>query len=307
MCRSIALLTLAAALAFHGVCRAVVVATLETDIAPVGTAGDPYTPTFTAGGPSSTDLLEGLLPSSSTGTLTHENSLGAPALTNGTVETAYGSGNASSAHAAYATGGPAESVTYALGGIYDIDSIVVYGGWNDGGRDAQGYDLYVSTDGAQNFSLLTSYDNGLGEEQGVVTTPVSHRVEFIEDTLPSLASGVTHLRLDFADVENGYTGYTELDVFGSLLFVPGDADGDADVDLDDFFVISDNFFTTPSAIGADGDVVADNFVDEKDFRLWKSVASPAVLAEFAALNAPEPTALALACISIAVLGRRRCR
>lgn len=307
MYRTLAALTLASLLSTQGVCHAVIVATLETDVAPVGNEGDPYNPTFAAGGPSSSDLLEGMLPSSTTGSFVAESSLGTIALTNGTVETAYGSGNAAAAHTAYAAAGNVESVTYALGSLYDISSIVIFGGWNDNGRDEQVYDIEYSSDGGLNFSLLTSYSNnpGIPYDSGNPGPPVSHRVEFTEDTEPELISGATHLRIDFKDGENGYTGYTEIDVFGELKNVLGDADGDGDVDLDDFFVISDNFFTTPSATGLDGDVLADNIVDEKDFRLWKSVASASVLAEFAALNVPEPTTLALAIVSLGLLASRR--
>jgi hypothetical protein len=298
-----ALLSLALSAATCGSANAVIVITPETIVAPGGVAGDPFNPVFTGGAPLNNDILAGVQPIATTGNLTQENSTGALALTNGSVLTAYGSGNASSSHAAYATAGAPESVTYGLSGIYNLDSIVVYGGWNDGGRDAQHYDILASIDGGVNYSLLITFDNSPGEAQGGVTTPVSHRVAFTENALPHLASGVTHLRFDFLATENGYTGYTEIDVVGSLANVLGDADGDQDVDLDDFYVISNNFYTAPSAIGLNGDVTADNFVDAADFRLWKSVAPAAVLAQYEALSAPEPSALVL---GILALGAAAC-
>jgi hypothetical protein len=195
------------------IARAAVVASVETDKAPGGAIpGAPYNPMFPSGGPSSTDVLNGLLPSASNGNLQEEASTGAAALTNGSVATFYGNQTASSDHTAYATGHNGDSVTYALGGVYNLSSIVIYGGWNDGGRDAQHYDVQTSADGAT-FNPLGSIDVNPGI-QGTDTTPVSTRVAFTEDALPNLATGVTHVRVNFLGVENGYTGYTEIDVFG---------------------------------------------------------------------------------------------
>jgi hypothetical protein len=44
--------------------------------------------------------------------------------------------------------------------------------------------------------------------------PISHRLEITNDSGLYIATGVTHVRLDPGGVENGYTGYTEVDVFG---------------------------------------------------------------------------------------------
>ena len=146
-------------------------------------------------------------------------------MTNGTVATFYGTQAADSNHSAYATagngGGSGQYVVYALGGPHNLSSIVVYGGWNDAGRDAQHYDLLTSTDGAF-FNPLSSIDINPGI-QGTDTTPVSNRVAFTENALPNLATGVTHIRLNFLAVENGYTGYTEIDVFGTLIPEPASA------------------------------------------------------------------------------------
>jgi hypothetical protein len=202
--------------------KAAVVASVETDKAPGGALpGAPYNPTFPSGGPSSTDLLNGLLPSASNGNFQEEASTGTAALTNGTVATFYGNQMADSDHTAYATGHNGDSVTYALGGASNLSSIVIYGGWNDGGRDAQHYDVLTSTDGTS-FNPLGSIDVNPGI-QGTDTTPISNRVAFTEDALANLATGVTHLRVNFLAVENGYTGYTEIDVFGSPVPEPAAA------------------------------------------------------------------------------------
>jgi hypothetical protein len=209
-----------------GTVQAAVVHSDETDKAPPGAVpGDPYNPTFPSGGPSSTDILEGKLPSDSAGNFQLEDSAGVAALTNGTVATFYGTQAADSNHSAYATagngGGSGQYVVYSLGGTYNVSSVVVYGGWNDAGRDAQHYDLLTSTDGVV-FNPLGTIDINPGV-QGTDTTPVSNRVAFTEDALPNLATGVTHVRLNFLAVENGYTGYTEIDVFGTLVPEPAAA------------------------------------------------------------------------------------
>lgn len=203
-------------LALLGACsHAAVQSTVESDYAsPEGLAkGTPYDPTFAAGGPSGSDLLEGTTPISSSGGFTIEDSLGLEALTDGRVDTVYNDGSAGAAtHFAYSIGEDDFTATYQLPGPSDLSSIVVFGGWNDSGRDGQVYDILTSTDGV-NFDTLVNYsmptdDDGYGG-------PVSHRVEFFEDSLPYLATGVTHLKFDWHDGEAGrYTGYTEIDVFG---------------------------------------------------------------------------------------------
>jgi hypothetical protein len=283
-----------------------VVTSVETDIAPSGGTGA-YTPIFPSGGPSSTDILNGLLPSASVGTFTRENSTGVAALTNGSVSTFYGNQTAESVHAAYATGAVNESVTYALSGIYNLSSIVVYGGWNDAGRDQQHYNVLTSNNAGSTFSFLGTIDINPGI-QGTHVTPVSNRVAFTEDSLPNLVTGVTHVRLEFLGVENGYTGYTEIDVFGAQQFMPGDANRDGSVNIADFIVISNNFSKVPSAPGLDGDVFVDNIVDQRDFRLWKNAVGPAVAAQVGDSLVPEPSLLAmlgLALASIACVSRRQ--
>jgi hypothetical protein len=199
-----------------------VVTSVETDKAPGGAPlGAPYNPTFPSGGPSSTDLINGLLPSANNGNFQEETSTGTAALTNGSVATFYGNQTATSDHTAYATGHDGDSVTYALAGPSNLSSIVIYGGWNDGGRDAQHYDVQTSTDGTT-FNPLGTIDENPGT-QGTDTTPISNRIAFMENAVANLATGVTHVRVNFLSVENGYTGYTEIDVFGAPVPEPAAA------------------------------------------------------------------------------------
>jgi hypothetical protein len=302
------------ALCLASAVQGAVVTAIETDKAPAGgAAGSPYTPVFPSGGPSSSDILNGGSPSASTGNFGLENSTGLSALTNGTVATFYGNQLAESNHTAYATAGnnaaAGKTVTYALGGIFNVSSIVIYGGWNDAGRDEQEYSLFTSN-GGTTFTELASVADVNPGVQGTDLTPVSTRIAFTENALPDLVTEVTHLRVDFVGtVENGYTGYTEIDVFGTQQFLPGDADRDGDRDIFDFIVISDHFSQTPSAPGLDGDVFVDNFVDQRDFRLWKNVVEPAVAAQVGAFLVPEPSSFAalltIGLAAIAGIRRRR--
>src|SRR5690606_38718818 len=104
-----------------------------------GAVHDPFQPTFTRGGASSLDLIQGKLPSASTGNFTQELSAGPIALTDGSADTVYpqgGTGGDAIDHAPYASGGnnAGTMLTYALGGVFNLQKVVVYGGWNDGGR-----------------------------------------------------------------------------------------------------------------------------------------------------------------------------
>ncbi|MCA9260617.1 MAG: PEP-CTERM sorting domain-containing protein [Planctomycetales bacterium] len=304
-----ALIALLAAIGLTSSTHGAVIQSVETDIAPAGgDPGVPYTPGFPSGVASSTDVLEGKLPIASSGNFTLEASTGVAALTNGLVDTFYGTGGADSVHSAYATAGDGNFVTYSLSGAYDISSIVIYGGWNDGGRDAQHYDLQVSSDGVS-FSTLTTVDINPGV-QGTDVTPVSNRVAITENAAANLASSITTLRLNFLAVENGYTGYSEIDVFGTRLTIAGDVNGDGLVNLNDFVIISDNFLKTPSSPGLQGDLNFDNVVDQKDFREWRIAFGEDAVAAIGDLSrfVPEPaTGSLLALAVVASLRRQRRR
>jgi MYXO-CTERM domain-containing protein len=79
-------------------------------------------------------------------------------------------------------------------------------------------------------------------------------------------------------------------------FQPGDADGDGDVDLDDFVLLKQNFGRTGATVG-EGDFDGDSDVDLDDFVILKQ--------NFGAVPVPEPSALAL--LVLGGLGPRRRR
>jgi hypothetical protein len=117
-----------------------------------------------------------------------------------------------------ATSDAGQFVTYDLGGAYNLSSVVTFGGWADGGRDQHLYDVLTSTDGIT-FNTLASFA-GVNIGGG---TPISHRVALTDDSFPHLATGITHIRINFLDVENNFTGYTEIDVFGTPVPEPASA------------------------------------------------------------------------------------
>ena len=209
------------AMCVGGTIQAAAVFSVETVTGPPAAGSSSFSPVHLAGGPSSIDLLHGASPTAQAGNFQQEASTGVGALTDGSIDTFYGTGVGSDDHTGYATGdasGAGQFVTYDLGGSFNLSSIITFGGWGDGGRDQQLYDVLASTDGI-NFTTLASFA-GVNVGGG---TPISHRVALTEDSLPHLAAGVTHVRLNFLDVENDFTGYTEMDVFGAPVPEPASA------------------------------------------------------------------------------------
>lgn len=92
---------------------------------------------------------------------------------------------------------------------YDISSIGIYTGWQNGGRDGINVQVFYSTVASPMtfVSLTTAAQNGIGQYQsGVITETVSPNF---------LATGVKSIRFDFSGgQENGGSGYKELDVVG---------------------------------------------------------------------------------------------
>jgi hypothetical protein len=145
---------------------------------------------------------------------------GLPVLTDGN----YGIFVNNGPHPAFATcgvpgSGAGQYVIYTLGANangYNITNIQIAGGWNDDGRDSQYYTvLYSTVDSPTYFTPLVTVSNklssyGVSDETAVraTMTPVSGL----------LASNVYAIYVDFtqpAGVPNGYSGYSEISVFGS--------------------------------------------------------------------------------------------
>ena len=94
---------------------------------------------------------------------------------------------------------------------YDLESVAVYTGWGDPGRDDVEFNLLYSTVAAPNtFISLTSVNYTGGS-----TVPANNRSIVSSDASPYLATGVASIRFEFPVQENGFVGYRELDVIGS--------------------------------------------------------------------------------------------
>ena len=162
--------------------------------------------------PSATDLIQGLAPSAQSGNFTQEGAAGATILTDGlfTSPITRDAGGPFQ-FGTFATGGPTggTSLTYQLGAASNIASISIFGGWQDGGRDQQSYSIFFSTAAAPGtFLPLTTVDFNPADPLG---NPQVTRVT-IADTTGTLAADVAALRFDFNATENGYSGYSEIDV-----------------------------------------------------------------------------------------------
>ena len=116
--------------------------------------------------------------------------------------------------------GAGQSVTYTLGSSpngYNVTNIVVYGGWGDAGRDQQAYTVYYSTVAAPaTFIPLASVNFNPANPDAVQSAT---RATLSSATGGPLATNVAALEFDFTTPapENGYCGYSEIDVYGTSL------------------------------------------------------------------------------------------
>lgn len=204
---------------------AAVVVNTNAELGPGG-VGSTFTPSYVV---SSTDLINGMTPSAFAGNFAAtELTGGLPVMTDGSYGVITEPGGAvDRTHGAFGIagggGGTGTSVTYSLTGSalgYNISSVAVYGGWNDNGRDQQLYTFSYSVVGDAGFvtlPLTVNFDSG-----APANLQVANRTILTENALPFIATNVDAVRFDFpASVENGYTGYAELDVIGVPVPEPG--------------------------------------------------------------------------------------
>ena len=191
----------------------------NNEIGPGG-VGSTFTPSYVV---SSTDLLNGLMPSAVGGNFAAtEITGGLPVLTDGIYGTITEPGGAvDRTHLIFGiAGGGSGTGTFATYSLnlaasplgYDIDHFDIYGGWNDNGRDQQLFTIAYSRVGDASFIDLPLVDFNpiVGANLQSAT-----RVSLFETSPIVFASGVDEIRFTFSpSPENGYTGYAELDVIG---------------------------------------------------------------------------------------------
>ncbi|QDU55902.1 discoidin domain-containing protein [Aeoliella mucimassa] len=316
LCCVLGLVATTVGLLFAEQAQAVIVTNTFRNVAPSGgSPGQAYDPATEGGtdnfSASSVDLLQGLSAvytgSTTAGALTNdypspmgEVSTGVSAWTDGAIIGRYagdadGDGNTSNdiddfaiIHDGYGTISTGGSVTYDLGSVYELSQVDIFFGWNDSGRDDTSFTLRSSVDG-ETYTTITSVSKMENQGGG---DPVTNLYNIVDDASGAIAPFARYLQLSSIDADNGYAGLLEIDAFGTApQFDQADANRDGVVDIDDFYTISDHFLQVPSALGLDGDIVADNFVDATDFRYWKQHVPASLLAQIEGVAVPEPASL----------------
>ena len=158
---------------------------------------------------SSTDLLNGLTPVAQSGNFNEEGCLGTPALTNGT----YSDFTVASFASGDGSGNNGKFVTYLFSTTVNVSSVNVYGGWGNNGRDAISYSLEFSTNGGATFG--SAIPSGLFNPVTTDNIPSATKVSLSDDA-GNLATGVNAIRINFLASENGFSGYSEIDVIGAI-------------------------------------------------------------------------------------------
>jgi len=195
------------------------------------------------------------------------------------------------------------SITFRLAKYYatsqwNMEYYVFSGGQADGLLDedtapgaAWGNYYTISLD-AQGSDLVAT----LSDDVGVLSTLTAMDSSFTAGT------GGLVMISRYRDTYGAATVYADdfsLDAAGGG--VPGDTDGDGDVDLDDLFAVRNNFGTASGATLSDGDTDGDGDVDLDDLFAVRNNFGTGLSA------VPEPLTLSLLAVGGLAILRRRCR
>jgi alpha-L-rhamnosidase len=177
----------------------------------------PFTPTWTAAGNS---LIAGLTPATSSGNFGEYTGANAVNLTKPGIPLtiyAYSSAQATNLEVCGNDGTAGSLLVYTLPTStygYDLTNITVYGGWQDGGRDAQDYTVYYST--ALNPALFIMLTNVSFSPSNPDSIGCANRVTISDATGAAIARNVAAIKFDFTTPpsENSAVGYTAIAVDG---------------------------------------------------------------------------------------------
>ncbi len=180
-----------------------------------------FVPTWTV---ASGSLIFGQSPNSvGSGSFTQGNTGAIGVLTDGTFGSLNDQPGDGSGPSEVACGGSAgQSVTYTLSGSgtgYTLTNLTVFGGWGDAGRDQQAYTVYYSKISApMTFISLGSVNYNPANP----ASSLSGTRAILTAANGVLASNVVAVKFDFTTPapENGYCGYSEINVLGTPTLEP---------------------------------------------------------------------------------------
>lgn len=199
---------------------------------------------------------------------------------------------------AFDGGGQGGPRTVTISGLDPSEQLILY--------------LYGEGDNLSNNRQTTFNANGvIGSTVGdaPANAPLTEGADYVRLTgVVADASGVLSIQYSANGVSEGPFNGLQL-LYNLDTGIPGDTDGDGDVDMNDYGRIRDNFRKTGQLTRLQGDIagpnsslVGDGIVDFHDFITWQDAFSNPGAA--AGVSLPEPTSLVMALVSLAFCGLR---
>ncbi|HWD93316.1 MAG TPA: immunoglobulin domain-containing protein [Verrucomicrobiae bacterium] len=161
-------------------------------------------------------LIAGQSPTAvGSGSFALEGSGGVNVLTAGSPGS-YAAGNLTLASAGPGAG---TSVTYSLGTSasgYNLNQVIVYGGWTDNGRDSLGFSVsYATVANPGTFVTLTSPQTTYSYSPPNAGAPTADRLTVSSATASPLAQNVASVKITFTAVPNNWSGYGQIQLLGT--------------------------------------------------------------------------------------------